>query len=300
MIAFACAVGEEEPFRRYAEPGIRLAREADSPLIIRSAVGSAGRSLNLLLEAACELDELEALVIVHPYAEIADRSFCVKVREALADPEVAVVGCAGARGGSGPAWWEGETVCGSVRLSYNEHGGGELPWLAWRASQPAPAPVDVIDEFVMVLSPWAIANARFDEGLFLKHGHEVDFCRRVRQAGGRVAVADLEVAEHRSLELVSDLEVWAEAHIALARKWDEHLSDTPGPEDDAYWKARARRAEGEREAARAIAYTERLKADARVAELEREFEAATGTFAWRLTRPLREANRWRRERDRAA
>jgi hypothetical protein len=107
-----------------------------------------------------------------------------------------------------------------------------------------------------------------------------------------LVVADLQVCHHRSLELISDLEVWVEAHIRLAEKWNGTLHDVPA--DEAAWKRRARRAEASREAARAIAMSESLKLDARVLELEREFEAKTATMSWRLTAPLRALNQFRR------
>ena len=65
--------------------------------------------------------------------------------------------------------------------------------------------------------------------------------------------------------------------------------------DEDGWKRRARRAEARREAARAIAMSESLKLDARVLELEREFECKTASASWRLTAPLRALNRIRRE-----
>ena len=45
--------------------------------------------------------------------------------------------------------------------------------------------------------------------------------------------------------------------------------------DEAAWKRRARRAEAEREAARAVAFSDELKLDARVLELERELDEKT-------------------------
>ena len=64
--------------------------------------------------------------------------------------------------------------------------------------------------------------------------------------------ADLRAIHHRTLELVSDFEIWVEAHIDLAEKWDGRW---PGREPEADWKGRARRAEAEREAARTFAYS---------------------------------------------
>jgi hypothetical protein len=111
-----------------------------------------------------------------------------------------------------------------------------------------------------------------------------------------VVVADLRAVHHRSVELVKDLDVWVQAHLDVAEKWDETLHPEPVPEDDADWKRRARRAEAEREAARAFAFSESMERDARLLELERELAEKTDSLSWRVTAPLRELNAMRRRR----
>jgi hypothetical protein len=66
--------------------------------------------------------------------------------------------------------------------------------------------------------------------------------------------------------------------------------------DEQAWKLRAREAEARREAARAIAFSHGLKLDARVEELERDLAEKTESFSWRVTSPLRQLNRLRRDR----
>jgi hypothetical protein len=292
LIAFGASISGAEAYRRYAEPGIRRAAEPGSRVLAYAAVEPIGRTYNLILEAAAGFEDLEALVLVHPHTEIVDPAFCAKVREALSDPDVGLVGCAGARGVRTIAWWEAETVVGKVRQQYEEYGGGEIDSVPWARRHPVPAEVEAVDGQLLVLSPWVVRNVRFDETLLLGHGFDLDFSLRVREAGRKLAVADFEVAHHRSLELVSDLAVWVEAHIQIAEQWDPVLAEAPAGE--AGWKRRARRAEARREAARAIAMSESLKLDARVLELERQFEQHTSTLSWKLTAPLRAINRWRR------
>lgn len=293
MIAFGCSVSEAEPYARYAGPGIELAAEPDSEVFAFAAVGTIGRTYNLLLDAAARHSDLEALVLVHPHAEITDPDLCQKVRAAFEDPEVAVVGCAGARSVGSMAWWDGELSSGPVRHRYTEYRGGELPAFAWRQSAPPGQDVEIVDGFMFVLSPWAVRNLRFDEGLALGHGFDVDFCLEVGAAGKRLRTADFHVVLHRSLELVSDAELWVEAHMAIARKWEGRMPARPGSTDD--WRRRARRAEAEREAARAIAYSKRLAIDARIEELDNLIEQSSSTVSWRLTLPLRRANKLRRD-----
>jgi hypothetical protein len=294
MIAFAAAISDPEPYRRFAEPGIRLAADPDSEVLAFGAVGSIGRSYNMLLDAAAAHDDLEALVLVHPYMEIADPNLCAKVRTAFADPDVAVLGCMGASGVRSIAWWEGSVVSAPVTHRYHEHGGGDRPAFSWVHAEPPPTEVDTVDGLLLVLSAWAVRNVRFDESLHLGHGYDLDYCLQVREAGRKVVAVDIRAIQHRSLDLVKDLDLWIEAHVAMSRKWNGRIAGVDT--DDASWKARARRAEAEREAARAFAFSSALKLDARVLELERAFEQATSTLSWRITAPLRRLNRLRSAR----
>lgn len=294
MIAFGSSISGAEAYQRYAEPGIARAAEPESKVLAFAAVEPIGRSYNLLLDAAAAHDDLEALVLVHPHSEIVDPALCAKVREAFRDPSVGMIGCAGARDVHSIAWWEGDVICGSVRQRYEEYHGGEFDAYRWTQRRPPPAEVDALDGQLLVLSPWVVRNVRFDETLLLGHGFDLDYSLQVRQTGRTLRVADLAVLHHRSLELISDLEVWVEAHIKVAEKWGAVLSEPPEGESD--WKRRARRAEARREAARAIAMSESLKLDARVLELERTFEQMTTSASWRATAPLRLINRLRRER----
>jgi hypothetical protein len=296
VIAFGAAMEDDEAYRRYAMPGIERAKEADSEVYAFAAAGPIPRSYNLVLDMAAGRDDLEALVLVHQDIELADPDLCAKVRAALAEPDVAVVGSAGATGVSGIAWWEGSVSAAPALHRYNEHGSGELPAFSWLQAAPAPAEVETLDGSLLVLSLWAVRNVRFDEALRLGYGFDLDFCRQVRAAGRRVMTADLRTIRHRPLEVVREEEhmVWVEAHISLAEKWDGQLPDAEGTAGS--WKERARRAEAEREAARTVAYSSVSDLDAQIGPLERALAEVTGSAAWRLTKPLREFNLWRARR----
>jgi Glycosyltransferase like family len=299
VIAFGVSVAEGAAYRRYSEPGIALAKEPESQVYVFAAVGQISRTYNLLLDAAADHDDLEALVLVHPHTQITDHDFCAKVRSALSDPEVAVVGAAGATDVRTIAWWEGAISCGPLKHRYQEYGGGELSAFSWKERAPAPREVDAVDGLLMVLSPWAVRNLRFDESLVLGYGFDIDYCLQARGAGRKVVTADFALVYHQSIELLEDDLVWIEAHTHFAEKWrgklpgDESGYDEPTEEE---WKRRARRAEAERELARSIAYGSGLNSDARVLVLEREIEWTTNTLSWRITEPLRRVNHWRRER----
>jgi hypothetical protein len=293
MIAFGSAINQPEVFRRCAEPGIRRAAEADSEVYELAATGSIFHSYNALLDRAAERDDLEALVLVHQDAELVDDDLCSTARRELADPEVGLVGCVGAIGVRSIAWWEGSVTLASFVNRYEEHGGGDLHSFSWTWDDAPPwahtGEVETLDGFVLVLSPWVVRNVRFDEGLGGFHGYDLDFCLQVREAGRKVVTADFRAILHRPLELVPEPGVWVEAHIRMAEARDDRM-----PGGDLDWRRRARRAEAEREAARTLAYSNRLEVDARVLELERALAAATESTSWRITAPLRALNRLRR------
>ena len=293
MIAFGCAINNADVFRKYGEPGIRRVAEPDSELFAFAPVESVGRTYNLVLDAAARCDDLEALALVHPQTEIVDPEFCAKIRAALSNPDVGIVGATGATGVTSIAWWEGRVVSAPAVHQYGEHGGGELPALSWTQCEPPPAEVEALDGQLLVLSPWVVRNLRFDEDRLLGHGFDLDFSLQVTATGRKLIVADIRLVHHRSLELVADLDVWVEAHIRMAEKWTGTLDEDT--DDDAVWKVRARRAEARREAARSIAFSKALTLDARVLELERALAEKTSSPSWRVTAPLRTINRLRRE-----
>ena len=296
MIAFGTSITSDDAYRRFAQPGIRRAAEPDSEIYAISAAGSIFRSYNLLLDTAAARDDLEALVLVHQDAEIVDPDFCRKVRAALSDPEVGVVGCVGAVGVRSIAWWEGSVSWASFIHRYWEHGGGDLPSFSWKPESMPPyartGEVDTVDGFVMALSPWTVRNVRFDESLGQLHGYDFDFCLQVRSAGRKVVTEDFRAIHNHSLELVSDVDTWVEAHMRIAEKWEGRI---PGVgSGGGTWKERARRAEAECEAARAVAVSNQLLSDARALELERALAETTESISWRITAPLRRLNAARR------
>ena len=298
MIAFGCSITSPETYRRCAEPGLRVASEPDSELLPHAAAGSLFRSYNLLLDKAAELDDLEALVLVHQDAEIVDHDFCQKLRSALSDPDVGVVGCVGAVGVRSIAWWEGSVTWASFVHRYSELGGGELPSFSWNGKALPPyartGEVDTVDGFVLGLSPWVVQNIRFDESLGQLHGYDFDFCCQVREAGRKVVTSDFKVIHHHSLDLVSDPGTWVEAHMRVAEKWDGRLPNVGAAGGD--WKQRARRAEAEAAVARARVESMRLQSEARLRDIERHLDLVEHSASWRLTAPLRRLKAWRKAR----
>jgi Glycosyltransferase like family len=290
MIVFGSAITDSDAYEQYAKSGIRLASESDSVVLAYPSAGSLFRNYNLLLDKAAEFDDLEALALIHQDTELVDSDFCDKVREALSDPDVAIVGCAGAIGVRGIAWWEGAVTWASFTHRYQELGGGDIAGLGWSADEtPSHAEtgeVDSIDGFVMVVSPWAVRELRFDESLGRLHGYDFDFCMQARVAGRKVVTADFRAIHHHSLDLINNRDAWVEAHIRLMEKWDGNLPNAQAASDD--WRQRALRAEAEAAAAKGDAKSSRLKYEAQGRELDRLVRSKS----WRLTAPLRSLRHW--------
>jgi hypothetical protein len=293
MIAFGTSITKPEVFRRCAEPGIRRAAEPSSEVLAGPAAGTIFRSYNALLDRAAELDDLEALVLVHQDTELVDADLCAKVRDALADPEIGVVGCVGAIGVRSIAWWEASVTLASFVNRYEEHGGGDLRSFSWTWDEAPPyahtGEVETLDGFLLVLSPWTVRNVRFDEALAGFHGYDLDFCLQVREAGRKVVTADLRAIHHRPLEMIPDPEPWIAAHVAVAEKWDGRMPGIgTGPGD---WRERALRAEAERDLALSIVRWKALEEIARRQAAEHALAETRGSLSWRLTAPLRRLSR---------
>jgi hypothetical protein len=298
MFAFASSITKPDLYASCAELGIRRAAEEDSVVWAIDAPGTLFESYNRLLDRAAQLDGLEALVLVHQDAEIVDEDFCRKAREALADPEVGVVGCVGAIDVRSIAWWEGSVALASFIHRYPEHGGGDLPAFSWAWSEAPPyarvGEVDTVDGFLLVISPWVVQNVRFDESLGQLHGYDFDFCLQVREKGRKVVTADFRAIHNHSLDLVSNPDHWIEAHMKIADKWDGRMPKVGWAAGT--WKERARRAEAERDAFLTAGQSNALQAQAQALGMERGLRQATTSIGWRLTAPLRMMRRLRRAR----
>jgi hypothetical protein len=288
MIAFGSSMTSPEIYERWAKPGIELAAEPDSRVLVFQGAGSVFRTYNLILDKAAAFDDLEALVLVHQDAEIVDPALCTKLREAFGDPQAGVAGCVGAVGVRSIAWWEGSLTWASSVYRYGEAGGGETPALAWNGTSPAnvrTGEVETVQGCLLALSPWTVRNVRFDESLGQRYGYDFDLCMHVRAAGRKVITADLKLVHHHSLHLITDNEPWVAAHMRIAEKWDSDGCD---------WKHRARRAEAEAAAARLLVASKQYQADAVVKEQERRLAEVSDSVSWRITSPLRRLNARRR------
>lgn len=285
MIVFGTAITDAPMYERAARPGIELAKESDSIVFAHESAGTLFRNYNLLLDLAADHEDLEALVLLHQDAEVVEPEFCARIRAVLSDPEVAVIGVAGALGVRSIAWWEGAVTWASFTHRYPEFGGGQFDSFSYAAattpSYAETGEVDSIDGFVMVLSPWAVRNLRFDETLGKLHGYDFDICCQAREAGKKVVTVDCRTIHHHSLTLISDHDAWVEAYIRLAEKWEKRLPHASDRYPD--WRARALRAEAETAAAHGVAMSHQLRLQA----LHAQFTEVETSASWRITAPLR-------------
>lgn len=216
MIAFGCATTDEAEFRRHAAPSIERLAEPDSVLMRRHGRDSIHEPYNEMLDEAAGRDDREAVVLLHQDVSIEDDRFLVKIRGVLAaSPEIAIVGVAGARGLNGLAWWEGTeshgriveelAVPGGVRSVYS-HGFHE---------------VEAVDGMLLVLSPWAVRELRFDGDLAGPlDGYDIDLCLQARSRGKRVVAGGLDVSHHSTYDRFFARRRWIRAAVAVQRKWD--------------------------------------------------------------------------------
>jgi GT2 family glycosyltransferase len=215
MIAFGTAIANHDLYERYARPGIESCAESDSVVITRTGFDSIQVPYNSILEEASRLDGLEALVLLHEDTEIVDPSLAAKIREGLALAGVELLGPVGARGIRGIAWWQAEQF-GQVRAPAVTYDGwfiGQHP-NGWHE-------VESLDGFLLVLSPWAVRELRFD-GRFTPHfhGYDVDLCFEARSRGARCLVAPIAAAHHGGIRRERN-EAWHRAELAWHRKWDD-------------------------------------------------------------------------------
>jgi hypothetical protein len=214
VIAFASCVASTEIFRTRCLPGMQRVAEENFTFGELTTKTSIFEAYNEALDHFGGVDDLEALVLLHQDTELLDRRFCAIVRDALADPEVALVGAIGARDVRSLAWWEG-TMSGSVidtRAPLN---------FGFENTR-----VDNVDGLLMILSPWAVRNLRFDTDTYTGfHAYDVDFGFTVRAAGRKAVVADLGVMHH-TLEGddpdytgFGDKDAWLAADLTFRTKW---------------------------------------------------------------------------------
>jgi hypothetical protein len=230
LIAYGSAIGDPQRYRRCALVGIERTRDPSAPVYEVREKASLFRAYNEILDRAASDPSVQTLVLVHEDTTILDPAFESKVRAALSDPEVAIVGAIGAVGVGGIDWWVHERLVGSARLR------SPVPFPSWgppligEGTDVGPGgagEVDMVDGFLLAFSRWAIDELRFDESLGPGFdGYDADVCFQARERGRKVVVADLDVEHHHHWAELSSFAYrarWKRAHVAFRRKWEGRM-----------------------------------------------------------------------------
>lgn len=189
-VGYGVCVGSWDKLRRNVIP-----RVDKRPLFALSGQTSLCTAYNTILDAY-KGRNLDAVILLHDDLEITDPYAERKFLEALAD-DVALVGVCGGKGDQSLAWWESETVGRQMTDSGLLDFGGL-------------GDVAFIEGSIMVFSPWAVENLRFDTTYPGFLGYD-DICLTARAAGKRVTVADVNTWHHSTVGFKSP---------AIAASWD--------------------------------------------------------------------------------
>jgi hypothetical protein len=220
VLAFATAVTRRAEYERVALRGIERAAEADSAILCRDGL-PLQTAYNEMLDQAATIPAVEALVLLHQDAEIQDPEFGRKVRRRLAsDERIAIIGPVGARGVRTLAQTAGESF-GRARVEIL----GVERWL-YTANPWGAHEVDSVDGFLMVFSPWAIRELRFDlrfERDF--HGYDVDVCFEARRRGRTVVVDELDAIHRHDGQFMTPGRPWARTAVRWKQKWKHRLGE---------------------------------------------------------------------------
>ena len=199
-VGYGSCVGSWDKLRRNVVPRVA------GPLFALSGQTQLTVAYNLILDAYRN-QGVDAVVLLHDDLEITDRDAEAKFLAALAD-DVALVGVCGGKGDQTLAWWESEKVGHQVTDS------GLLDF------GPRTGDVAFIEGSVMVFSPWAVDNLRFDPAYPWFLGYD-DVCLTARAKGMRVVVADVDTHHHSTVGFKS-AEVkrqWDIAEAIFQAKW---------------------------------------------------------------------------------
>jgi len=178
------------------------------PLMALWGQPSIGIAYNTILDAY-KGKGLDAVILLHDDLEITDPAAEAKFLAALTDPDVALVGVCGGKGDQTLHWWQSEKV------------GHQMTDTCMLDFGPRTGDVAFIEGSVMVFSPWAVDNLRFDERYpGFSAGYD-DICLHARKAGKRVTVVDVDTHHHSTVGWKSPQAeaAFAAAEVQFRAKW---------------------------------------------------------------------------------
>lgn len=205
-IGFGVCVGSWDKYSEYVQPN---AEKADHRFLLDNQT-SIAEAYNKILED-CQEVNLDLLVLQHDDFELLNFSDLELFhKKSLEDPDIAILGVAGAGNVKSLSWWEGNTVGHTMMDS----GPITFPRLEGE--------VDVVDGMFMVLTPWTIANLRFDEKIVKGfHGYDCDIGLQALAAGKKNFVLDVDSWHHNitGFKTVEAHQSWLETGTHFKTKW---------------------------------------------------------------------------------
>ena len=156
VIVYGICIGSEEKYSTFCGQAIPAAFVDNSNIIESRQNDSIFTAYNAVLDQVAARPNVEALVLLHEDLELVPSDFEDQIRRHFQDPDVAIIGAIGGRGVQGVRWSQAHERFGRMPDSFNganEFGGGTDE-------------VDIVDGCLLVLSPWAVANLRFDSRRF--------------------------------------------------------------------------------------------------------------------------------------
>lgn len=200
-VGYGCCVGSWEKLHRNVTPRI-----GDRPLVALWGQTALTKACNTILDAY-KGRGMDAVILLHDDLELTDPRAEDKFLEALTD-DVALVGVCGGKGDATLAWWTSETV------------GHQMTDSGMVDFGPRTGDVAFIEGSVMVFSPWAVENLRFDERYPGWLGYD-DICLTARAAGKRVTVVDVDTHHHSTIGFKSPAiaAAWDVAEEIFQEKW---------------------------------------------------------------------------------
>lgn len=182
MFVYGVCVGPSNRFSLTLEPSLK--RHGLGPVITRYGQRSIFDAYDSMLdEAVVQHQDLERVAFIHEDVYVQDPGLEDRMREALGDPEVGLVGVVGGSGHREMSWWKTSDRQGHVRHATHtddfSRGIHE---------------VGTVDGLIMVVSPTVARRVRMDGRRYPGfHGYDSELCALVRETGLRVIVADLDV-----------------------------------------------------------------------------------------------------------
>jgi hypothetical protein len=206
-LVYGICVGPRPVYREVTEPAIRRIAP-DAHIIALTGRRSIFAGYNEILDRARSLNPA-GVVLMHDDLELRDPDTESKLRDALSQPDVAIVGLIGGKGVRDMAWWRADEFVGRAHDTF-----------ALREMDTPEGDVDIADGILLAMSPWAVEHLRFDERRYRGfHGYDADICRQALAAGKRVVVANIDTFHYATTIVGQESHEWHRSLYAWRLKW---------------------------------------------------------------------------------